>query len=436
MRQYLTKRDGFWHYARRVPSDFQALDRRRIVRQSTKVPVASDPDGKRAGRAAQVINQAIEDYWRLLAEGQSADAHKRYAVARRRARKLGFSYAPASEVAEMPLGELLTRLETLVAGRLMDDAGAVSAVLGGEEPGKFLLSKLFDEYEVISRPGLQDLSPDQLRKWRNPKLRALNNLISVIGDKDLPKVTRDDALDFREWWAERVMEEGLNPDTANKDFGHVQRIVKIVSRHHRLKLDPVFVDMRIEGGSKRVRAAFDPAFVQIKILADDAFGALNEEARRVVYLIAETGLRPSEAVNLTSKTIVLDAEIPHVQVRPDGRRMKAGSSHRDIPLVGVALEVMRLHPDGFPRYRDKSASLSALVNDYMETHGMRPTPNHSLYSLRHTFKDRLREAQPAEELIDEIMGHENGKPKYGAGHGLRLKSRLLQQIAFKPPRTV
>jgi hypothetical protein len=31
--------------------------------------------------------------------------------------------------------------------------------------------------------------------------------------------------------------------------------------------------------------------------------------------------------------------------------MKTDDSRRDIPLVGVALKVMRKHPDGFPRHR-------------------------------------------------------------------------------------
>jgi len=41
----------------------------------------------------------------------------------------------------------------------------------------------------------------------------------------------------------------------------------------------------------------------------------------------------------------------------------------------------------------------------MREHNLKPTPNHSLYSLRHTFKDRLRDAQAPEEIIDELMGH-------------------------------
>ena len=66
------------------------------------------------------------------------------------------------------------------------------------------------------------------------------------------------------------------------------------------------------------------------LLADGALDMINPEARRVLYLIAETGLRLSEACNLTAETIHLDAPVPHVQVRPDGRRMKTEQSERDI----------------------------------------------------------------------------------------------------------
>jgi len=50
---------------------------------------------------------------------------------------------------------------------------------------------------------------------------------------------------------------------------------------------------------------------------------------------------------------------------------------------------MRAQPDGFPRYRDKADVLSALVNKALYARGLRPELEQSLYSLRHTFEDRL-----------------------------------------------
>ena len=58
------------------------------------------------------------------------------------------------------------------------------------------------------------------------------------------------------------------------------------------------------------------------------------------------------------------------------------------------------------------------------------TGKHSIYSLRHSFKDRLKDVECPEEMIDELMGHRTDKPKYGDGYGLRLKLKNIQAIAF------
>ena len=113
--------------------------------------------------------------------------------------------------------------------------------------------------------------------------------------------------------------------------------------------------------------------------------------------------------------------------------MKTEDSRRQIPLVGTALAVMKLRPKGFPTYRDKSSSLSALVNKYLLAHKLRPSKLHSLYSLQHSFKDRLIAAEAPDSLIDSLMGHRTGKPKYGKGPPLELKLKFLESIAFRPP---
>jgi integrase len=64
---------------------------------------------------------------------------------------------------------------------------------------------------------------------------------------------------------------------------------------------------------------------------------------------------------------------------------------------------------------------------------LRPTEEHTVYSLRHSFKDRLIAAEAQDSLIDSLMGHDTYKPKYGKGPSLVLKLKYLQRIAFKPP---
>lgn len=436
MGRFLTRRAGFWHYARRVPPPFAELDRRGIVKQSTKVRVADDPRGLKASAVAEQINAETEAYWRGLLDGQSAEASRRYEAARKRARAMGFDYAQAAEVAARPLDEFMARLERVMQARPEAEESTAAAVLGGEAPPEVRISSLFDTYEKLERGSLGDMSEDQIRKWRNPKRRAVANLLEVLGDKALSKISRTDALDFRAWWQDRVLEEGIAIETANKDIGHLNKMFRTIDRRHQLSLGPIFGEMRIEGGSGGQRAAYETEFLQDRILADGALDELNAEARRVIYLMIETGLRPSEAVNLTAQTIILKGPVPHVKVRADERRLKTADSMRDIPLVGVSLAALRAQPEGFPRYRDNAATLSATINKFLDAHKLRPTDNHTLYSLRHSFEDRLTAVEPQDKLIAVLMGHKYARPKYGSGPSLEQKQKWLQLIALKPPSRV
>ena len=138
-----------------------------------------------------------------------------------------------------------------------------------------------------------------------------------------------------------MIRDGLGIGTANKDIGHINEMLHTVDMAHQYQLQPIFARLRIEGAVDGQRSAFEAKHVESIILAEGGLDGLNNEARAIVCLIAETGLRLSEAANLLPETIILDAEIPHVEMRPIGRKLKTDHSARDIPLVGVALEAMK-----------------------------------------------------------------------------------------------
>jgi integrase len=54
------------------------------------------------------------------------------------------------------------------------------------------------------------------------------------------------------------------------------------------------------------RPPFEISFTQDRILAPGVFDDLNPEARRVIYVMVETRLRPSEIVNLTPNQFVAE----------------------------------------------------------------------------------------------------------------------------------
>lgn len=428
------KRDGVWYLVRRVPAEFAHLDTRTIVRISTEIAIVDDPKGTRAREIVKTLTSELEAYWRGLRDGQSAEARIRFEAAQKRAKALGVPYQTADELrAAGRFDDVMARLEMLIQRGEVENEETVSALLGGEKRPVLHMSELFDEYAAIQEPKLKAMSDKQRHRWGLPKKRAIQNFMDVVGDKALENITRDDALTFRRWWADRIAAGEVQIATANKDFGHLGKMLTTVDMMHHLHLPPVFAKIRFEGETFGQRAAFTVEHVRTKILAPGALDDLNKEASAIVYLVAELGLRPSEACGLRADQIHLDAEIPFIEIKPIDRALKNAQSERDMPLVGYALWAMKQHPQGFPRYRDKADSLSALVNKYLGGRKLLPTEDHSLYSLRHTFEDRLTTIEAPEKLIATLMGHKYARPRYGAGYGLEQKREWLQRIAFTVP---
>ncbi|MDX2288798.1 MAG: integrase, partial [Hyphomicrobiaceae bacterium] len=82
-------------------------------------------------------------------------------------------------------------------------------------------------------------------------IKALKNLIGVIGDKAIAEISGDDMLDFRQWWMEKLAEEDLTPNSANKDLTHVGSVLKTVNKMKRLGLVLPLTDLALKQGEKR-----------------------------------------------------------------------------------------------------------------------------------------------------------------------------------------
>jgi len=81
----------------------------------------------------------------------------------------------------------------------------------------------------------------------------------------------------------------------------------------------------------------------------------------------------------------------------------------------MALAAMKKFPKGFSRYKDKEASMSNALNKFFRENELFPTTDHKIYSFRHAFEDRLKEAGIDDELRRLLMGHAIDRPKYGSG---------------------
>jgi integrase len=406
-----------------------AYDRRKQVRISLKTT-----NEREAAKRASIYDDFIEKYWRDLVRGDSVDTdlseyHKTVALAQAH----GFAYKDMSEIATGSLDELLARTEA-IEGRSVEVS---AALLGAVKPLQLKLSGCPDKYRPLCSDRLVERSELQVRKYMNPRNAALRDFMKAVGDIPLSRIDRAVILKFRTWLMKRVARNEITGHTANKQIGFVKDILITVGMNEQIDTDfkPLFVDVRLVENVES-RPPFEAAYVQKTFLSGNAFEGMNEQAQMLIYMMVETGARESELIGLMPEDYFLNEKIPYIWIRKNQlRSLKTRTSDRQIPLVGVSLmAAKRICATGLTRYQASPDTASASIGKYLREHDLKPTPRHSLYSLRHTFKDRLRDEGAPEEVIDELMGHKKAGPKYGRGHLLDTKYEWLQKITFKPPK--
>ena len=423
----LMMRGKTWHLRRRVPARFAPVEPRREVWVSLKTD-----SRQQATKKAPAVWDSLVAGWEAQLAGRSEDGAARIEAARAIAASHGLSYKPVRDLEDLPLEELLARVEVLQRRDGTVNAVAAPAVLGAVEVPLMTVSEALSEYWRLTPDRVRGKSADQKRRWENPRKKAIGNFIDVVGDRSIAALTRADFLEFRSWWLERIAEENLTPNSANKDLVHLSDVLRTVDELKGLGLDLPLHKLTLKEGDKAERVPFSDDWIREKLLAEGALSGLNEEARAILVGMINTGYRPSEAAGQTADRLRLDHEVPHQKIASDEtRQIKNKTSRREIPLTGVSLEVFRAFPSGFPHYREKPATLSATVNKYLRENGLMESDRHVMYSLRHSFEDRMLRGRIDERIRRELMGHSLGRQKYGQGGGLAFKAGELARIAVQ-----
>lgn len=428
--QHVIQRGKWFHYKRRIPQLYRPYYKEDFIQLSLK----TDSE-KVAGQRAAILNGQLEQIWNDLAwDRVDVDQDVLLENAIRIARLSGFSYQPASAIAEEDIETIISRIQSV-----KDDIGVnpekIEAVLGKHDNPAFRLRKMLKSFFEHEAPNLINKSEDQKRKWRNPRKKAINNFITVCGDKDILNYTRNDVLEFREWWHERILNEGIAPNSANKDFSFIKQVMDFAGDHHQLEIDVPTLFARVRFAQKEsARPPFDTEFIRDELLNLENLKGLNDECRYFLFAMADTGARPSELVGLNAQRgdICLDAPVPYIHIRPDkNKSLKTPQSERKIPLTGAALYAFENLPNGFEHYYGKADLLSATLNKYLKSNGLLPTDEHCVYSLRHSFEDRLTAIEPPDKVQAALMGHKYNRPRYGDGPSLEQKQKWLEKMCFQ-----
>lgn len=446
----------WWYYNRRVPTDVAHLDKRSIVRQTTKVRVDYDRRGKpcppspRARKIAMVMEGEQRRFWADLLKGRSTvEAYRDLQAAMKSARLMGLVYLSREEVVKLPKAELYERTNIITQKTPRDlpradpnNINDIRGVLGGDAmpENAILLSQLREAYEAIPKIR-KTLTPEkkgepELARWRQVRNLAVSRLIASVGDKDIALLTTADGRQFVDDCMDHIEEEGKGEETARQQFAFLTKMVRETCKYCELTRadgEPVrlFPDQNPFDQSQGKRMPFAIDFVRDRMLAKP--NNLDATIHDLVLVCIDTGARPSEIIRTPKDDLYPTADIPYIDIRAgNGRAIKNKFSARKIPLVGAALDAMRRNPQGFSQYRQNHEYVRRQINDWLRS--LQPDVSDeekkTLYCLRHTFKDRLlRTSGIHQETIDYLMGHNPKKEDYGF-KGVDFTQPYMNQLAF------
>lgn len=436
----LHKRNGTWHLRMRVPRRYLDVAGRSEIHRSLRT------DSERRARELQPAAEAqiLKDLEAMRAlTPEMSDTVDQLAAASHIAANEGFLYRPVAELVTAPLDELLGRFAAVE--RHQGDPKVAKAVLGGVEQTGLRLSQFAAADEQLAAFDNRFKNPNQMRVWRNAKIRAATNLRAALDGADIlvEDIDHAVALRHRAWWKRKVAAEGLAIESANKEFanlaGMLRRYYENIARPN--PPEPYRkVSLRDRYNDEKRKLEIPTDWIVEKWFAPGAFDNLNAEARDILLISIETGCRQSEIHDLPPEAIVLDAAIPHILVaNSDGahrREIKNLASKRKVPLVGVALAAARRNPDGFPRYRGKGG-YSGNVNGRLRTSGLLPTPEHTIGGLRHSWESRMEAYRVSETQRGQMMGHSikkiRGRPVYGDDVSLEERHKIAKKLSLPVP---
>ena len=376
MASYLWVKGQTYYFNRRVPKDVQAHYK------ASRIVICLKTSRKdQAIRAARSIAQRLEDYWMSL--------------------RLANLDIPAfhllrSEPQKLSQSSCMTLSEAL----------ELYLRLKGVNKGK------------VFRRGAE---------------RNIQSVVDVLSDRPLDKYSSSDAAAYRDY----LLKRGLTTNSVKRNFATIRSVINLAIQEHGLECRNAFSKVYLpdlDDAKKRKPIPIE----NIKEIQRECM-SIDDEARWLVALISDTGMRLSEAAGLHIDDIKLDCEIPHIDLKPHPwRGLKTRGSQRQTPLVGASLWAARrvkanktTSPYAFPRYTSAKGtnanSASAAINKWLKP---RVPEGCVIHSFRHSLRDRLRAVQCPSDMIDQIGGWSTAGvgQSYGEGYGLTATTGFLMQI--------
>jgi uncharacterized protein YcgL (UPF0745 family) len=161
--------------------------------------------------------------------------------------------------------------------------------------------------------------------------RNAASVIEVLGDRPINDYASSEAGKLRDV----LLNRGLAVTSIKRMFGSVKAIINLAMAEHGIEGRNPFASIYMPDETPEERQPIP--LDAIRRIQHECM-TVDDENRWLLALISDTGMRLSEAAGLHRGDIVLDADIPHINVRlHPWRRLKTKGSERLVPLVGPSL---------------------------------------------------------------------------------------------------
>jgi integrase len=372
---YLYQKRGVYYFSKQVPCDI----RQHYSRDRIVICLRTKSSSK-AMRSCQSLMQRLEDYWMSL------------------------------RLSAMPLPG-----QHLIQDRPRD-------YYGSDSP---LLSEALSKYLLLKGEGKD-------KTFVRGANRNIKYVTEHFGDRPIDAYTSADAASLRD----KLMDNGLSVSSVKRNFSTIRSIINLTITEQGLDCINAFARTYMPDEEKQKRLPIPLECIQS--IQSDCLDA-DDDMRWLVALLSDSGMRLGEAVGLVKSDIILDGDIPHVNISPHAwRRLKTKGSQRCVPLVGKALWAASRAIEGasgssflFPRYNRGSTSnansASAAINKWLKP---RVPDNCVIHSFRHSMRDRLRAVECPSDIIDAIGGWTTTGvgQRYGTGQPLEVKAKWMDRL--------
>jgi len=311
-----------------------------------------------------------------------------------------------------------------------------SALVDFEEQAKaFLSENKVEGFRLTNKPIISEVLEQWLDHSNVSRTKTINTYASHIrrfikfgGDEPIDAITKLDANRY----IQHLVNSGLAHSTIETAVAAMRGLLHFAEENGYVEVNS-FSGLRLKGKGKppRRRATFSQS--QLSKLFQLP---MKDRDKLCLKILSSTGMRLDEVALLTFEDLKVDEDtgIRFFDLTDDFKLLKNdAASRRQVPVPDqLVLPSGQGRLFDYPKDIDgksQNAASKALMRHIAK---VRTSEDQNLvvHSLRHTYKDMLRDAGIAKDMQDFLLGHAANSvgESYGQGYSLQSKKEAIDRL--------